>query len=76
MNISEDSLRYISELFNGDKESLFIYKSGSRIFHFLINILDTMMSIDLEILIRQDGILPTTNLSNYGTEINLISFYP
>lgn len=34
MNISEDSLRYISELFNGDKESLFIYKSGSRIFHF------------------------------------------
>ncbi len=34
MNISEDSLRYISELFNGDIESLFIYKSGPKIFHF------------------------------------------
>ena len=34
MNISKDSMKYLSELFNGDVDSLFVYKSGSRIFHF------------------------------------------
>lgn len=34
MQISEDSLRYISELFIGDRDKIFIYKTGSKIFGF------------------------------------------
>ena len=34
MNISEESLRFLSDLFIGDKEGIFTYKSGSKIFSF------------------------------------------
>lgn len=34
MNISEEGLKYVAELFNGDVESVFTYKSGPKIFAF------------------------------------------
>lgn len=34
MQISEESLRYISELFNGDIDGIYVYKSGPKIFKF------------------------------------------
>ena len=37
MNISEDNLRFVSELFNGDVEDIYLYKSGSKIFKFFNN---------------------------------------
>ena len=37
MNISEDNLRFVSELFNGDVEDVYLYKSGPKIFKFFNN---------------------------------------
>lgn len=34
MQISEESLKYIAELFNGDIDGIFVYKSGPKIFKF------------------------------------------
>lgn len=34
MNISEESIRYLSELFNGDLGDYYSYKSGPKIFKF------------------------------------------
>lgn len=34
MNISEESIRCLAELFNGDTGNCFVYKSGPKIFKF------------------------------------------
>lgn len=34
MNISEESLKYLANLFNGDIEKFYTYKNGPKIFRF------------------------------------------